>query len=209
MKWLSQNWIAVLALLISALSFFYNYLRPSRINVRNTGRVTFGQSLQNYLEPCISLNLIFINKGSIKGVVKTVAIVLDIKGKKNYLFPTYFNEDRTIHMEKTLQAPKIEPFHSFDVDKSESVLKDIGFTPRHGDTLIFETGIYKVDIFIQTSRNNKWRKVNSLSFEVNGDDLAALKPKITPQPDGRSYVEMSTRTKETIEVDEELKRLKN
>ncbi len=192
--------IALIALIISLVNFYIANLRKFKLKVRDAGRIVISKNPHDLKKLMILLDLIFENDGGSKGIVEDVAIILLDNGNKIVLNALYTNNDRTINYSKELPPPKLETFIGFQLDKDVSLIKQIAFYQHEDDApFSFTKGLYKANILVLSSKNDKWKKVRAFDFEIDNDDIQILNEmKQIPQPDGGFFLKWVTRDKLTL-----------
>lgn len=209
---LRDQGVAALALIISGFVLYQDYLRKFKLKVRSAGRVTITKNpfLIGMKHACLFLDLLFSNIGSTSGAVEDVAICVYDGARKVILRSQFLITDRTMHLEKGLQPPKMESFISFQVGKRESLVKQIVFTQEYADTpLSFEKKAYTADIFVIDSIAKAWKLATSIEFSIDQEDVDVLSEiKATHQPDGKIFVNWLSRDKQTLNTTERLEALR-
>ncbi|MCH8942857.1 MAG: hypothetical protein IIA48_10540 [Bacteroidetes bacterium] len=203
--------ISSIALIISGILLYIDYLKPFDLSIKTAGRITISKNpwAEELRQDCIQLDLVFTNNGARRGVIEDVALELQTNDKK-FLFRSYaIVRNRSLTLGKDLIPPSLEPFISFELGKMESSVKRILFIP-HTDSLLsnFIAETYKVIIWIRNSSDKKWIYYENFVITIDKDDIDVLaKSKMTKQPDGRYYINWLTLDKVLDQSENELSEL--
>ena len=198
--YLGENWIAVVALAVSALGFYIEHLRAFRPSFRRVGRVRVTKNPFALGESALAIDLLSRNRGSRSGVLQNAAVILAGPRDAVVLVAHLVMLDRVLNIGEQLPPAEMEPFSGFELSKSEATITRILMRPRE-QNFNWELGDYKGTVMIRTSAKNKWVKGPEFSFNVDADDIAELQSiQAVPQPDGRLHVNWKTRDKFVDEV---------
>lgn len=197
--YLLNNWISILALIISGWLLYHDYLMPFRPSIRAIGRVTISKNplFGGLQQDCIHVDIVFSNQGAKRGAIEDVAIEINL-GQNSSLFRSIaVMQNRNLPLGNELIPPTLESFVGFELGKSESVVKRILFVPHSGSaSFSLKENNYRGTIWVRHSSARKWIKYTDFEFNVDKDDLSELsKSTMVLQPDGRYYISWITRDK--------------
>lgn len=206
--------ISIIAICISALTYWNNSLKSFKLKIIDAGRV---QLVVNPYrapnrEPAIMVGFFFFNEGAKIGVVQDVALRVKFPAGDDILFRSMvIATDHTHQLSKELVPPKLESFIGFDVSGRSSKFKDIMFVFDEPNKLIdFPLGQYTVEILAISSSAQEWQSQGSFAFSVEDNDLEVLaKSTFTLQEDGRYFLPWYIQSKVTEERKMSLKVLKH
>lgn len=210
----AKNWIAILALGISAWLFYKDYLQPFRLDVRSVGRITISKNpfSEELRQDSILLDLIFANQGAKRGVVEDVVLAINTDDWNGIYRSLAEQKDRSLNLQKDLVPPKLETFIGFELVKYDSMVRRILFVPYSEDgELKLSVGTYFADLWVRSSESTQWVKKNSIKFTIEPKDVETIKKsQINLQPEGGYFVKWFTvdkildqsnkRIKELIEI---------
>ena len=210
LKYLANNWIAVLALVVALTTLYLTQLRSFSPDIRDSGRVVVTKNPYDITKSAFMVDFIFSNRGARTGVIDDVALSVQSPSGRTSLFRSFSEiTDRTLQYTKDLLPIKSEPFIAFTLKGSDSLVKRILFVPHDPETDPgLMVGEYKLKVYAVTSKDERWRDYDLLTVALDQTDLDVLNQiTSTPQADGRSFINWKTRDKVTKKPESRLKLL--
>ncbi len=211
-KFLLDHGLELLALILSFILFYRDYLKRFKLELVSAGRVTITKNpfSPGVLHACLFIDLLFYNHGATNGTIKNMAVCLHDGDKKILLVAWCIIADRTKRFEKDPQFPQMESFISFQIRSRESFVKQIVFAQQNNAVPYnFEEKNYKADIYVLTAKSNKWKCETQIDFSIDRNDIETLsKIVITPQSNNGYMVNWLSQDKQTLFTEKNLQNLK-
>ena len=210
LHFLENQWIAILALLVSIITLYLTHLKPFSPKIYSAGRYSISINPQNSSQIAISPILVFANEGAKKGVIENLALIIKTpKDEKFLLMPHLILTDLKINTtrekSKSLEA---EAFVKFSLGSEEVIVKQVMFIPPSIERFILSPGKYLIDVFAKTSKDKRFEKYNALTIEIDVTDLQEIRKNVPKLKPGESViVEAFFRNKITPELDQEYQSL--
>lgn len=205
--------ISIIALGLSAVTYYANSLKPFELTVRDTVRYQVTKNpMTEPLEPALILDLIFFNAGAVHGVVEDVAVILNTPSGEKVLFRSFLEvTDRTLHDERNVEPLKTTPFASFGLNGRESALRSLFFTRKAPEAFtLFSTGKYTSTLYARPSSTGRWHEFKGPSFTLSANDVEFVNSiKSTTLPSGQRAVAWRSRGNPTEEANSQLKLLED
>jgi len=130
--------ISIIALLVSVIVAWKNYLAPFRLSVHSGSprleplqvKLTNGKEVVRFV---VVLPLYFVNGGARDGIVRDIVLVVRV-GQNAWLFYPWFYCKYSVSTEATLgkkltEDPSNEPFYAIHLQGKETLFKSIVFAP--------------------------------------------------------------------------------